>query len=304
MPLAFFLLLLLSTAALGAGQLAGLVVDPAGKPVAGATVRLFPAAAVDPPAQLGFDARGAPLTPPAASLQTDKKGRFLLPLPAAEARPLLMVSARGHSPFLLRVEPPPAPPPPPRKGKARPKPPAPTRIQLSAGATLDVMTRCGEDPCPAEVEVWATVGTDARMTRAPEQADKVTFEDLTAGDLELTASSLRGTPRELYGRALVSLREGDAQTVALVLEPLDPCEISGQVTDPRGQPLRADVRADCGGLRRSTTADAGGRFTVTGLPRERCTVAAEVAGEADPDPPRKVFAQLQCPAKDVSLVVR
>lgn len=286
---------LLLSALLGAGSFTAIVTDSNGKPIAGAVVRMFPAAAGEE-GKFGFDASGTPSTEAAKTAETDKKGRFTLPLPDGEGQPLLVIHAKGFAPLLHRPKPDAAP----AKGKRTP----PQQLKLALGGTLDVVPRCGDDRCAGSVDVWVTVGEDARHTRTAENTDKVTFSDLTAGDAALTASISRGTPYEMIAYAKVPLSEGDAQTVALVLEPLDPCSITGKVTDRRGQPLAASVRAECAGLRRTTAADRGGAFNLTGLPKERCTVFAELPDERDATKPRRVFAQVSCPAKDLALILR
>ena len=221
------------------GTLRGLVVDAAGRPVAGATILL---------------GRERPRQGPAPRLLTsDAEGHFGVAALAPGSHELCIRKA-GFGLILAPFE-------------VRAGAPADVRVVLGQGASVHGTVRDSRGaPVPGARVYCGERGTFACLATAADGAGQYLLAGLPAGAQDLTALGADGATQSTRLR----LPEGGvAEWHPLLADLADTATLHGMLTDPRGQPLAGwQVQAvDLGTDGRSvaSTARPDGRFMLPGL---------------------------------------
>ena len=155
------------------------------------------------------------------------------------------------------------------------------RVLLSDG-TPGAGVRVSLDPEPRVAELSASLSLGSRET---DGAGAFAFEGLKAGVYRITANSMRG--RVAAGTAVVKdlVLEEERAVEHLELRLSAPARIEGTITGPDGKPYAGAVvfLRDPAGSRLEAgppppTSDAGGRFSIDGLPPGELWIGARTEG--------------------------
>ncbi len=277
------------------GSVEGRVLDPAGRPLAGAQVYAGPRGGylVDLPDGLqALSARPVPV-------MTGPDGSFVLPGDLEPGGHPIFAVAHG---FPVREE----------------------EVEVLAGRTTRIELRL-EQPATIEGRVVSRTGepvADVRVVAAREQRGGYTFHDhppceartdeagrfvlgwLASGEHELNAS-VPDRPRLGKARAIVECAAGATSACELVLDP--GLSITGSVVDAAGRPLAGwSVRGHTDARKashrpRTDVTDLEGRFVLANLAEGPCLIVVGAPG-TDIIPARAVLEDV-LPGEEVEIVV-
>jgi len=222
--------------------LRGVVLDPAGDPVPGASVRLDPRREGVLLEEVGKTSAAPQYT------TTDGAGSFQLPLHGC-ARQALLVEAVGQAPFQQFFD---------RQAVG-----VELEIRLRAPATLHGLAQDPAGPAAGAAVELHLPGLGRTLRTVVDGSSRFAFTGLPAGEYELTLHGARPGPRSAVARG--RLQAGARVDLGpLVLD--ERASIAGRVARAPELASGARVLLRGRGLQRATLADAEGRFLFNGCP--------------------------------------
>lgn len=263
------ILSLLTAAALATGgpvEVWATVVGIDGGPIENARVAVWDSSfAVDGTMSPDADGVQRLWEPPTGLTNAKGEARFSAPssngLFSSGKRRAVSVTADGHAPFFGAFE--------VQKRRLQLG-----RITLAAGADIHVKVRCPDEPCPAEMSVQLSMGTDVRHAVTVESV--AVFKGLAPGKGKATSRWMGG--KERSGEVLIDARPGVNQVILDAVRTGGGLELSGKWVDARASapatlgPVAQTVviSAQCGGVSRGAALLPDNAFVISDLPDSDC----------------------------------